>query len=260
MQQIKRYLFEWLGRERYLFLVSRLYFLAYRWGGLRRNPEYELHYFVRQLIREGDWVIDIGANLGYYSVVFADLAGPSGKVFSVEPVPLYRRVLERNLGGRSNVEILPYALGDEAGSVRMGIPGRQPYRHGLTRVLEKDEAATVDHSFEVTIRPPQQLFGELQRLDYIKCDVEGYEHHVIPQMEAYIRSFRPVVQVELAPENRPLIFRLFEQLAYQAFYVKEQRLRQLSGAAAPAMGDILFIPAEKSASFLELTSNGPQSR
>ncbi len=254
MQSIKRYLFAWLGRERYLFLVSRLYFTAYRWGALRNDPEYELHYFVRKLVRKGDWVIDIGANLGYYSVLFADLAGPQGKVFSVEPVPLYRRVLERNLGGRSNVAIVPYALGEREGSVLMGIPGEQPYRHGLTRVLDEAEQETTGHHFEVRIRPPQQLFGELERLDYIKCDVEGYEHHVLPPMEEHIRRFRPIVQVELAPENRTALFELFAAATYRAFYVQGQRLHPLPEAATPSMGDVLFIPSEKIAGLAEFIS------
>ena len=86
MHSIKRRLFKWLGRERYLYLVSRLFFLAYRLGALRRDPEYECHYFVRNLIRPGNWVFDIGANLGYYSVLFSDLTGPYGKVFSVEQI------------------------------------------------------------------------------------------------------------------------------------------------------------------------------
>ena len=260
MHSIKRRLFKWLGRERYLYLVSRLFFLAYRLGALRRDPEYECHYFVRNLIRPGNWVLDIGANLGYYSVLFSDLTGPYGKVFSVEPVPLYRRVLARNLRQRANVVILPYALGERAGQVRMGIPGGQPHRHGLTRILEKGERATVPEQFEVEIRPPQEVFGALERLDYIKCDVEGYEGHVLPLMQVYIDRHRPLVQVELAPENRAPIFQLFENADYRAFYVHNQQLQALPDADAPARGDTLFIPSERTASLAALISGAPQSR
>jgi FkbM family methyltransferase len=169
-------------------------------------------------------------------------------------------VLERNLGERGNVAIVPFALGEREGSVLMGIPGEQPYRHGLTRVLDEGEQGTTGHHFEVRIRPPQQLFGDLERLDYIKCDVEGYEHHVLPPMEEHIRRFRPIVQVELAPENRAVLFDLFAAADYRAFFVQDQQLHELPDAATPAMGDVLFIPSEKIAALAELTSAAPRSR
>ncbi len=245
LKTIKRLLFQVLGKERYLFLVSKLYFVAYRWGWLRSNPEYECHYYIRKLVNAGDTVIDIGANLGYYSVLFSDLVGPRGQVFSVEPVPLFRAVLLRNLGKRQNVQVLPYALGTEAGTVTMGIPtGDQPYRHGLTRVLDREESLAAGNTYEVEIRPAATLFDKLDRLDYIKCDVEGYEHHVLPGLQSLIKRFRPVVQVEVAGENRQAIFELFADLGYRAFFVKEQQLQQFNGPQAPTFGDWILMPGE----------------
>lgn len=245
MQQIKHWLFELMGRERYLKLVSRGYFLAYRLGLLRSNRDYEFHYFIRHLVHPGDRVIDIGANLGYYSVLFSDLAGPSGQVWSVEPVPLYRRILAANIARRDNVHIVPYALGDEAGAVQMGVPGSRPHRHGLTRILSSGEKEQVADTFEVEIRNPVELFKDLDRLDYVKCDVEGYEIHVLPEMLPLFQRFRPAVQVELASENRPAIFELFLSENYRAFYLRDQQLHPLENPAQPAFGDILFYPAEQ---------------
>jgi FkbM family methyltransferase len=251
MHQVKRWLFDRLGRERYLFLVSRGYFTAFRLGLLRQHPEYEIHHFVQHLVREGDRVIDIGANLGYYSIIFSDLVGPEGHVWSVEPVPLYRRILKRNMGRRANIEIVPFALGEVVGRVEMGVPGDQPHRHGLTRVLEEDESDQIDQTFTVEVRVPDELFSGIDRLNYIKCDVEGYEIHVIPPMLEMIRTFRPIVQVELAGKNRQPIFALFIKENYQAFYVRDQHLHALQHASQPFFGDTLFIPHERAGTLAE---------
>ena len=243
LKTIKALLFNLLGKERYLFLVSKLYFAAYHRGWLRSNPEYECHYYIRKLVDTGDVVIDIGANLGYYSVLFSDLVGPEGQVYSVEPVPIFRAVLLRNLGGRHNVQVLPYALGEEAGTATMGIPaGDQPYRHGLTRVLSDTESRAAGNTYEVEIRPAATLFAGLERLDYIKCDVEGYEHHVLPGLQALIERFRPVVQVEVSGSNRRFIFDLFSGLNYQAFFVKGQQLQSFAGPEDPTFGDWILMP------------------
>ncbi len=244
LQKIKHWLFDLMGRERYLRLISRGYFLAYRLGVLRSSPDYELHYFIRHLVNPGDRVIDIGANLGYYSVLFSDLVGPSGQVWSVEPVPLYRRILAANIGRRDNIRIVPYALGADAATVEMGVPGSQPYRHGLTRVLSSGEKEHISATFEVEIRNPVELFRDLEQLDYVKCDVEGYEIHVLPQMLPLFQRFRPVVQVELSSASRAPIFKLFLSENYRAFYVKNQQLHPLKNASQPAFGDTVFYPAE----------------
>lgn len=238
-------------------MVSRLYFVAYRTGWLRGSDNYEFHYFIRHLIDEGDSVIDIGANLGYYSVLFSELVGTEGRVWSVEPVPLYRRILSDNLRGRKNVEVVPYALGEEAGTVQMGIPaGDQPYRHGLTRILTADRDRASETTFEVEVRPPAVLFNDLARLDYIKCDVEGYEHKVLPQMQPLIHRFRPLVQVEISAVNRPAIFDLFLRQNYRAYALRRQRLYLLEEAGQRAWGDVLFVPQETESALKEWIDGG----
>lgn len=252
MKRIKSGLYALLGQRAYLRLVHLVFRLAYRSGWLRRDSNYAFHYFVSRLVKRGDYVIDIGANLGYFSMVFADLIGQEGRLWSVEPVPVYRQILMQFLGRRSNVEILPYALGDQPGEVQMGVPGKHPYRHGLTRILTGEEAMVTDHVFRVEVRTPGDLFGRLSRLDYVKCDVEGYESHILPLMFDLFQRFRPLVQVELARENRAAIFSLFSGLEYQAYALAGQTLHALADAGAPAAGDVLFIPREKVSSVKEL--------
>ena len=195
---IKRLLFKLLGPASYLRVVSKTFFFALNGGWLRRQAAFYNHYMIEKLIRESDHIIDIGANLGYYTILFSDHAGEAGKVWAVEPVELFRNVLKKNLGSRGNVEIVPFALGEEEGKeVEMGIPsGHRNFRHGLTHVLAKGEEQDATATFKATMRNPGLLFGNIQKLDFIKCDVEGYEVHILPLMRSLFEKFHPILQLE----------------------------------------------------------------
>lgn len=79
---------------------------------------------VRQYARSGATVVDIGANIGYYTVQAATLVGPHGRVVAFEPQPSVRQELASNLALNqlSNVMIVPYALSDRAETVRFCVP------------------------------------------------------------------------------------------------------------------------------------------
>ena len=89
---IKRLIFKILGLKNYLRVLQRTYLFLYRTGLLKYISTYEYHYFVKYLINEGDIVIDIGANLGYYSFIFSRWAGNSGKLYAVEPIGVYNEI------------------------------------------------------------------------------------------------------------------------------------------------------------------------
>ena len=117
---IRKLLYKNLSLDSYLRVLSGMYLQGYRWGVSPRSEVYEYPRFLKYLVSPGDTAIDIGANLGYYSYVLAGLAGPSGKVYAVEPVRPILNVLRRNLRKYRNVEILNYALGDAEKTIRMG--------------------------------------------------------------------------------------------------------------------------------------------
>lgn len=247
---IRRSLFALLGPARYLRVVSRSFFLLFRAGWLRSQPAYFDHYLVETLVQEGDRVIDIGANLGYYTVLFSDRVGTSGKVFAVEPVGLFRDVLVKNLARRSNVEVIACALGEEDGAeIEMGVPaGHATFRHGLTRVLHAGERDDHVMVFKATMRHPMTLFGDLDRLDYVKCDVEGHEVHVLPLLAPLFERLHPIVQVETGGEQRQKMLAWFAAMGYHVFGAGRRRLHPLTDdGARHHAGDLLFVhPARAS--------------
>ena len=245
MKALKALLMQLLGRRQYLQLTSWFFLLSFRRGWLKNDPAYRVHYFVRQLVQPGHTVLDIGANLGYYATEFARLVGPQGRVVAVEPIPLYRSVLSRHLHGLSQCSILPYALGTAEGSISMGLPTADQHRHGLMKVLTEEEKSKAPEIIEVPVKHPVSLFEPLGRIDYIKCDIEGYEVPVIPTMRPLLEKQQPIVQVETDGDNKRILFDFFNELGYQLFYVGAQGLVPYRSAQQTLVGDLIAIPPHR---------------
>lgn len=237
---LHRILYRTLPLEGYLRAVSRLFFLWQRLGLGRRAPETEYVYHLPQLVRAGDTCIDIGANLGYYARTISRLAGPAGRVYAVEPVAPIRKVLSRNLRRCGNTEILPFALGAAAGPVRMGNDSaRENGYFGTGRNFVNEDGGRSDVEFTAEMRRGSELFARLPRLDFIKCDIEGYEAVVMEEMRPLLERFRPTVLIETGGENRPRIVRLFTRLGYAGYTLDRGREIPLSPGSTK---DIIFRP------------------
>lgn len=241
---VKKLAYKILGVHLYLRATSQLFLWLYRHGYLKGFHQFDVHYFVRDLIKEGDVVVDIGANLGYYTVIFSRLIGPTGKVHAVEPIGMYRNILLRNTRDLDNTEIYPFALGEASGKmIKMGIPkGEKHFRHGLMRVVPQGKEDDYEYVSEAEMRKPGELFDHLQNCDYIKCDVEGYEMHVLPDMYFLFENYTPILQVETSRENKNHLMDLLGKLGYQAYCLKAKELQNISDPGAYGDGDVFFIP------------------
>ena len=215
---IHKILYRTLPLEGYLRVVSRLFFLWQRLGIGRYAPATEYVYHLPQLVRPGDTAVDIGANLGYYARTISRLAGPAGKVYAVEPVAPIRKVLSRNLRRCGNSEIIPYALGTENRPITMGNDSAREtgyFGTGQNFVNEGGGKAAVE--FTAQMRRGSELFAALPRLDFIKCDIEGYEVVAMTEMRPLLEKFRPTVLIETGGANRPQIVALFTGLGYRGY-------------------------------------------
>lgn len=215
---IHKILYRTLPLEGYLRAVSRLFFGWQRLGIGRYAPATEYVYHLPQLVRPGDTVIDIGANLGYYARTISRLVGPAGKVYAVEPVAPIRKVLSRNLRRCGNSEIIPYALGTENKPITMGNDSAREtgyFGTGQNFVNEGGGKAAVE--FTAQMRRGSELFAALPRLDFIKCDIEGYEMVAMTEMRPLLEKFRPAVLIETGGANRPQIVALFTGLGYRGY-------------------------------------------
>ena len=239
LKLLRKILINTIGFDRYVRLASRTY-LRLVGAGFLKNKYPELFY-LKQLIKPGYYCLDIGANLGYYSTFLSKLAGKTGKVLAVEPIPDFQEIWKENvkLSGTDNLELYPYALGSENTTIQMGTPERDGVlRHGLTKVVNSDtgQSETYGRTYDVPMRVPDELFINLPRLDFIKCDVEGFEFQVFVNMQGTLRKFKPVIQTELNGEqNRRQVTDLLTGLGYSAYILSEDNtLVQCSAADVPS--------------------------
>jgi len=244
MIKIKRMLYKRLSLENFLRVLQRNYFFLYRIRLLKFNHLFAYHYYVRKLIRKGDTVIDIGSNLGYFSLLFARWVGKQGKVYAVEPVPVYNKIFEERARKYQNISMYPYALGNEEKDVELVSVVSSGYlRTGLAHVYypkNEDKNRTYGFRVQSQMRIASKLFHDISKIDYIKIDIEGDEYVVLSDMKELIQKHRPVIQVEM---NDLRVMELLLQLGYHAFRLIRHKLVKVEKKEL-FEGDCLFIMPE----------------
>ena len=133
--------------------------------------------FFRSRIGKSAICFDIGANIGYFSLLFASLS-PQGRVHSFEPVPLNYHILSVNklLNGFSNLTVNPEAVGDSEGNVGFVISADSAYS-SLVDTGRKHVAQQT--TVMMTTLDSYCDLHSIKRLDVLKVDVEGAEERVL---------------------------------------------------------------------------------
>lgn len=156
--------------------------------------------YIRQNLQPDTVFVDVGANIGYFTLLVATRA-PNGKVFAFEPNRANCGMIlaSQRVNHLSNVEILPFALGDRrsllalaVGDGSNGILMEVPQHWGVDRLRNEEivYADTLD-----------RLLGPVDRVDMIKIDVEGGEAKVLQGARTTIKANRPLIISEFAPPD-----------------------------------------------------------
>lgn len=228
----------------YLRVLHRSFYLLYDLGFLKGDARFKYHYMVKKLIRPEYTVVDIGANLGYFSKNFARLA-KRGRVISIEPVPVFYETLKRFMKKFPHVTLHNVALGTEEGTITMVLPETNGMiRTGLPHIAESEEEKKSHRTQEVAIVKGSELLKDLDRLDYIKCDIEGYELTVFTELKPVLQKHLPYIQIEIAEKNLPKMLDLFSELGYTQFGIKDFKFIQEHGHQSEE-GDFFFVPEDR---------------
>ena len=243
---IKRFLQFILGFERYLFYFSR-----YIAGSLHRNKrEGDFIAFVK-LLKDGETVLDIGANIGAMSVYLAKHL-PHSRIIAFEPIPVNVRVFKKVIQHYklSNVELIEKALGERDGMIEMVLPNQKHVKmHGLCHVVHESITELNDGDRFQLPMVRLDAVEEVQsagRISGIKIDVENYEQFVLTGAKEVIEKNRPVIYAELwENENRNQCFRFITELGYQIHVLSDQRLVPFD-AGVHHQQNFFFIPSDRS--------------
>lgn len=150
-----------------------------------------------QMVKPGNIVIDVGANIGSTALRFAQKVGQSGKVYGFEPDPANFAKCQKNISLNSfgNILLEPLALGaEEANLTLFRVSPRNP---GMNKIMDQppDESAVKVRSVKL-----DTYLGEsgIKRVDLIKIDVEGFELRVLEGAKDTIQMYHPALFVEVS--------------------------------------------------------------
>lgn len=182
--------FWWIPRDPYSLLGMPL----------RGNFEPECTSLVAKLIKKGDTVFDVGGNFGWYSCHFAQLVGETGKVHIFEPTMTIAE-LKNNLllnGFEARCILNKVALGANKGIDTLFIPQKLGTAFASLREHSYVNSSKT-HKISVPIEKLEDyvIVNKIEKVDFIKMDVEGGEYLVLKGAENVLKDYSPVIMLEL---------------------------------------------------------------
>ncbi|MDR3404344.1 MAG: FkbM family methyltransferase [Chthoniobacter sp.] len=182
------------------YLLSRQPFLYRLALGAIQSPNREKRTFLR-LVRDGDVVFDIGANRGDFTVLFSHMVGCHGRAHAFEPVPpTFQELSERirNECRFPNVSLNPCALGDTEGQFQIQVPAGDFGQASLRNHAIASWSRPERESFDCQVRTLDAYVTEkaIDRLDFVKIDIEGAELPALRGGQQTLDRFHPTIHCE----------------------------------------------------------------
>ena len=251
----------WFTRQRLYIdvpLNSQITVTCNLWDGVQfamwwAGEHYELketRYF-KSLLGPGAVVLDVGANVGYYSLVAATVVGPEGRVHCFEPVRAQFLRLQENIRRNNLPQVSAHnvALSDKPGTAVISMD--DPHNTGGASLRPPPGNVAARETVSITTLDIFTSENPLPRLDVIKMDVEGFESYVLRGGAQTIRRFRPPVMIEIvdyiqrqAGSSRKELYEFFAGLDYAPFRIQSDE--SLEPIRQPEDGTlIVFLPKEK---------------
>lgn len=152
----------------------------------------KITWICKQLVRSGDTVLDIGANIGMVTLGLSKLVGDTGKIHAFEPNPELQLILQHTMERNKilNVRLHPFALGSRRDRLQLRIPINNAGAASLSQ--NRDLRGRFD-VHEVPVRTLSEVVSEekITSIRLIKIDVEGFEAEVFRGGQEVLRTIRP---------------------------------------------------------------------
>lgn len=216
----------------------------------KREPLCTSYLLESGIIKEGDAVLDIGANIGYYVLVESQLVGKSGVVYAVEPVLSNFKLLAKNvqLNNLSNVSIFQFAFGDKNGKSEIYLSDKA----NLCAVNKDAVGGDVLGVQEVDMLTVDEFVKDKRQPRLVRMDVEGYEYEIFKGMTQTLKGDVKIL-LELHPMPRYLnpkhleeLYKLLEENNFRVrFVVFEEKVKE---------NTVLSVLSKKSGNKLPITA------
>jgi FkbM family methyltransferase len=213
--------------------------------------EPELREIMRTVLPTGGVAIDVGANVGWHTLLMARLVGAHGRVLAIEANPSICEQLMRNVGLNrlAQVDLIPVAVADSETTLDFCGPSADDPASASGHVVS--DAAKGMGSIRVAARPLDAIVSEkqIERLDLIKIDVEGFEWPALKGGEKTIAKFRPHILFEFDSAHvgrgggsSSLFFEFFQRHEYRLFSVGRNWAGALDLSTWPDCANIFATP------------------
>ena len=248
-------------------------------NSIRITNPYVPEQIIPKFCKPGNVVMDIGANVGEWTLHMAKMVGETGRVFSIDPIPSMTKALKKTIAvnNLSQVSVSQYAMSNKIGHSKLVSPFDKDNRvkSGWSRLTGDEEYCSPEelmtatypgikevtkiNTIEVQTITLDSFISEkcIERLDFIKIDVEGHERWVIEGGQQTLKTLKPSLVLEVGAEkkkeDREKIADQLRTLGYEIFGVIlhggiaevtwSQYLEMKSPFTPQVAVNVLFLPA-----------------
>ena len=162
---------------------------------IHRNWEVHVGAVLRSVLQPGGVFVDVGANIGYFSLLAASLVGESGRVVAFEPLPKLVQQIRRSADQNQFnwLHVVPKALGKIPGVMSLALAAGNI--GGSSLVASQQSGNRV----EVEVGTLNTELADFERIDLMKIDVEGFEYEMLVGAKEVLERYRPVLVLEFSP-------------------------------------------------------------
>lgn len=194
-----------------------------RWGFYEREETER----IQKTVQMDDYVVDIGANIGYFTCILAELVGPRGRVFAFEPCPRNYRLLCQNIyqnGFEDRVTVENCAVSYIDGWMTMFLSPISSGMHTLEASMLKRPTYQTQSTLSVkAVRLDSYFQDRIGLIDFTKIDVEGHEMNVLKGAKHFLEwNCHQVLMVEYAAS--PEVIPYLEERHFRIEKVNEKNL------------------------------------
>ena len=206
----------------------------------------------RKILKTGDNALDIGANIGYLSLIASNIVGSSGKIYAFEPTPETIIKFKKNLAlnNCSNIILYQTAVSETNGTAVFRIPSDEVKNSGRASLRDIEE-----NNFEIKVETTRldSMLEDLPTIQLVKMDIEGAEAMALKGMEQLINRDRPLFIMELSgfylqqlSSSSNFVIEFFKKKHYRILVTGDiiYEINNVKGLKN-AQYDILCIPGEK---------------
>lgn len=188
-----------------------------------------------QIIRNSTYLVDIGANVGFYTC-FASSLNPELRTVAFEPNPEVRERLFGNIFRNKfidRVSVVPFGIGRSSEIANFYVPPLSGTGAGSLKELHPEEGTPL--KLAIQIHPLDKVLENIPALDFIKMDIEGAEYQAILSGSRLIEKFQPVIVVELLRKwMKPFnshpqdVVKFLSSFGYRCFAISDSGLTEIT--------------------------------